>query len=83
MLNTVVVSSLHCKKHAHVLNLTLPDLLGGGWGGEGGGKRGSREPKCLINQNPYNSQAGYQQSYMPIVVHADLLHNDIGNSWQS
>ena len=37
MLNTVVVSSLHCKKHPHVLNLTLPDLLGGGGGEEGGG----------------------------------------------
>ena len=50
MLNTVVVSSLHCNKHAHVLNLTLPDLLGGGvGGGGGGGKRGGGGPKYVIN----------------------------------
>ena len=47
MLNTVVVSSLHCNKHAHVLNLTLPDLLGGGGGGGGGGGKGGLESPSL------------------------------------
>ena len=35
MLNTVVTSSLHCTKNAHVLNLTLPQLVWG-VGREGG-----------------------------------------------
>ena len=47
MLNTVVVSSLHCNKHAHVLNLTLPDLLGGGGGGGGEGGKGGLESPSL------------------------------------
>ena len=47
MLNTVVVSSLHCKKHPHVLNLTLPELLGGGGGGGGGGGKGGLESPSL------------------------------------
>ncbi len=31
----------------------------------------------------YTSHVGYQQSHMSIVVHADLLHNDTKDSWQS